>query len=231
MPVSVVVAGVFIAGAVMWSNANPTTSPDKGGEPTVVVDINNVATDGNPFIGQADAPVVIAFWSDFQCPFCKAAETGGVPQIPVEPAIPQIDETYIKTGKVKLVFMDFAFLGKDSLDAALYNRAVWKLYPELYYTWRTAMYEAQDEEGDKGFGDAASIDALNATISGLDADAIATDVAENGATYRAMVERDMQEARKVGIDATPSFVIGNQVIAGAYPFSKFQTVIEAELAQ
>ena len=30
------------------------------------------------------------------------------------------------------------------------------------------MYTAQDDEGDQGFGDAASIDKLTATIAGID---------------------------------------------------------------
>jgi protein-disulfide isomerase len=94
--------------------------------------------------------------------------------------------------------MDFAFLGNDSVAAALYNRAVWKLYPAQYFAWRTAMYTAQDEEGDKGFGNAASIDKLDATIAGLDADKIAADVKANTTLYQAAIDRDKAEATKVG---------------------------------
>lgn len=231
LPIAVVLAGLFIAGAVMWNGAHPSGAPSGAG-PTgtaPVVDIAKVQMDGNPFIGRADAPVTVAFWSDFQCPFCKAAEVGGIPQIPTPPAIPDIIKNYVDTGKVKIVFMDFAFLGNDSVAAALYNRAVWKLYPAQYFAWRTAMYTAQDEEGDKGFGNAASIDKLDATIAGLDADKIAADVKANTALYQAAIDRDKAEATKVGVTATPSFVIGKQVIAGAYPYAEFQKAIDAVL--
>ena len=227
LPIAVVLAGLFIAGAVMWNGSHPASAPAGTGNTVVApkVDIKDVKTDGNPFIGKVDAPVTIAFWSDFQCPFCRAVEIGGIPQIPTPPALPEVIKNYVDTGKVKIVFMDFTFLGNDSVAAALYSRSVWKLYPDQYLKWREAMLKAQDEEGDKGFGNAKTIDALNATIAGLDASRIITDVQANTDSYKTMIDRDRVEAGRVGIQATPSFVIGKQVIAGAYPYEAFEKAI------
>lgn len=228
LPAAVILAGLFIAGAVLWSGSHPTTG-GTGTPPAPKVNIKDVKTAGDPFIGKEDAPITIAFWSDFQCPYCKAAEVGGIPQIATPPSIPDIIKNYVDTGKVKLVFMDFVFLGNDSVTAALYGRSVWKLYPAQYFAWRTAMYKAQDQEGDQGFGNAASIDKLDATITGLDAAKIAADVKANTATYQAMVDADKAEATKAGVNATPAFVLGTQVILGAYPYATFQTAIDALL--
>ncbi|MDP1689816.1 MAG: thioredoxin domain-containing protein [bacterium] len=219
LPVAVVVAGILIAGAVMWNGSRPAApagGPPQAGAPSV--DIKNVKTDGNPFIGKVDAPATIAFWSDFQCPFCKQFELD---------TFPQIVKDYVDTGKVKVVFMDFTFLGKDSITAALYNRSVWALYPAQYMAWRTAMYEAQDEEGDQGFGDAASIDKLDATIAGIDAAKVAADVKANTGKYQAEVDSNRTEAGKAGVNATPAVVIGTQVILGAYPYPNFKTALDA----
>jgi protein-disulfide isomerase len=221
LPGAVVVAGLFIAGAVLWSGANPPAGTGTTGtnpNPTTSVDIKNVKIDGAPFIGPANAPVTIAFWSDFQCPFCKSFELN---------TLPQMIKDYVDTGKVKIVFLDFTFLGNDSVTAALYSRSVWKLYPNQYFAWRTAMYTSQDEEGDKGFGDAESIDKLDATIPGLDAAKISADVKANTATYQAAIDGDRAEAQKAGVNATPSFVIGKQLIQGAYPYPTFQSAIDA----
>lgn len=228
LPAAVLVAGVLIAGAVIWSGSHPVAAPAGGGA-TPKVNIKDVKTDGNPFIGKANAPVTIAFWSDFQCPFCKSFEVGGVSGITTPAAFPDIMKNYVDTGKVKVVFMDFVFLGKDSVIAALYNRSVWKLYPNQYFAWRTAMYKAQDEEGDQGFGNAASIDKLDATIAGIDAAKIAADVIANTLAYQVFVDADKAEAKKVGVNATPSFVIGTEVIQGAYPYANFQAAIDAVL--
>lgn len=220
LPIAVVVAGLFIAGAVMWNGSRPAGSPQAGTGAAPKVDIKNVKTDGDPFIGQPNAPVTIAVWGDYQCPFCKKFEAE---------TLPQIIKDYVDVGKVKVVFMDFTFLGSDSTTAALYSRSVWSLYPSQYFVWRTAIYDAQDEEQDIGFGDAASIDKLNATIAGIDAVRIVADVKANKSTYEAQINADKTEAQKVGIGATPSFVIGTQVIQGAYPYPTFQAAIDALL--
>ncbi len=219
LPAAVVVAGLLIAGAVVWNGsrpAGPAGSP-QGGAPAV--DVNDIDIAGNPFVGDANAPVTIIEWADFQCPFCKQFEVN---------TMPQIIRDYVNTGKAKVVFMDFAFLGPDSVDAGLYSRAIWKLYPDRYLKWREAMYQAQDAENG-GFGDAASIDKLNATVAGVDAARVTADVKANTSTYRAQMEADKAKAQKAGVNATPSFVIGTQVIAGAYPYATFKAAIDAAL--
>jgi len=216
LPVAVIVAGLFIAGAVVWNGQNPA-APSDGTAQAPKVNVKDVKIDGDPFIGRADAPVTIISWSDFQCPYCKKFEFE---------TLPGIIENYVDTGKVKVVFMDFTFLGSDSIDAALYNRSVWKLYPEQYFAWRTAMFTAQDDEGDQGFGDAASIDKLNTAISGIDAEKVSADVKANTNAYQKEVNADKAEAQKVGVNSTPSSIIGTQVVAGAYPFEYFKPLID-----
>ncbi len=220
LPVAVVFAGILIAGAVIWSGGQSAKAPGAGTAP--VVNIKDVNIKGDPFIGKVDAPVTIAFWGDFQCPFCKRFELKTLPTIVKE---------YVDNGKAKVVFMDFAFLGNDSITAGLYSRAIWKLYPKQYFVWRTAMYKAQDAEGDKGFGNASSIDKLDATIQGLDAVKIKADVKVNTSIYRAEMDANKTSASKIGINATPSFVIGTKLIVGAYPYPTFKSAIDTVLAK
>ena len=52
-----------------------------GQQQAAAVNIKDVKTDGDPFIGKADAPVTIAFWSDFQCPYCKKLEETAGPAL------------------------------------------------------------------------------------------------------------------------------------------------------
>ena len=56
-----------------------------------------ISLDEDPFKGDENAPVTIVEFSDFQCPFCSRF---------AEQTLPQLQEEYIDTGKVKFVYRD-----------------------------------------------------------------------------------------------------------------------------
>jgi protein-disulfide isomerase len=225
-PIAIVLAGVIIGAFVMVGLSKMGAA--QGGNATLPkVDIADVSIDGHPYIGNENAPVVLAYWSDYQCPFCKAVEVGH-PQIPTEPAIPALIEEYVNTGKLRIVFKDYAFLSEDSTTAALWGRAVWDLYPDKYWEWRKAMYEAQDEEHG-GFGDEGSIYALTQGIDGVNANAVRTRVAQNSAAYMNLIDADKAEGTSFGIQGTPGFITGKVLIPGALPLKDFKVAIDAQL--
>src|SRR3989338_8692313 len=191
LPASIIIAGLLVGGGLYFGLSKSGGSVGQGDtQPAANVDIKDVKTEGAPFIGRADAKVVLAYWFDYQCPYCKAVDVGGIPQIPIEPAMPVLIKEYVDKGKLKIVFKDFAFLSEDSTTAALYENAVWNLYPDKFYEWHEAMFRAQDEEHG-GFGDEASIVALIGGISGMDATKVKADVAANRAKYEAEIDADI----------------------------------------
>ncbi|HWP61783.1 MAG TPA: thioredoxin domain-containing protein [Candidatus Paceibacterota bacterium] len=237
-PGAIVLAGIFVAIGLFFglSHGGNSGAATGGNPPAKAVNIKDVKTAGEPFIGSDSAPVVLAFWSDYQCPFCKAFEVGGVPQIngannsTTPPALPDLVKQYVNTGQLKIVFKDFAFLGQDSTTAAEYGRAVWDIYPTQYFAWRTAMYVAQDQEGDQGFGNAATIDQLIISKFPAMNDAkIKTQITNNKAKYDAAIAADMQEGESFGITGTPGFITGTQMIGGFAGLSTFTAVIDPQL--
>ena len=228
VPLSIVVAGAFIAGALYYggNGGNP------GGQvaaPAAAVDIKDVKINmTDPVVGDKNAPVTLAYWFDYQCPFCKAVDVGGIPQIPIEPSLPTLIKDYVETGKLKIVFKDYAFLGPDSTTAALYMHAVWDLYPDKFYDWHEAMFVAQDEEH-AGFGNEESILALSAKIPGLNADKLKQQVASKREAYTALIGANQQEGASFGIQGTPGFITGTTLIPGAEQLSTFKAAIDAQL--
>lgn len=220
LPGAVLVAGVLIAGAVIWSNSNPTPS-DGGTPPSTAVDIKDVKMDGDPFIGSADAPVTIAYWSDYQCPFCKKFETE---------SLPLIVKNYVDTGKAKVVFMDYAFLGPASTMIGTYGRAVAKLYPDKYFAWRIAVYEDQQPENTLSEAETlAWLKKITQATPGVDWAAVETDERANRSSYVTALDDDRAEGQGFGVNATPAFIIGKELIVGAYPYATFAAAIEKAL--
>jgi protein-disulfide isomerase len=235
LPAAVLIAGLLIAGAVLWNGSHGTNSgttqtaaAGTAGAPSV--NIKDVSTTGEPYIGNPNAPVTIAFWSDYQCPYCKAFEVGGVSGINIAPAMPDIIQNYVDTGKVKVVFKDFAFLGPDSMVDAEYARAVWALYPSQFFAWRTALYTQEPEENSmSATANLAFLRTILNSVSGINANDVIAAVAANQTTYDAAINADKTEGTTFGVNATPSFIIGTTLLAGAYPYANFQTLLNAEL--
>lgn len=192
---------------------------DTEDQPQVKVNIKDVDIKNEPFIGEPNAPVVMAYWLDFQCPFCKRFETE---------TLPTLIEKYVNTGKLKIVFKDFQFLGEDSTAAGLAENAVWEIAPESYQAWHSAMYENQDAENG-GWGKKEDIIVLTRTIPGIDADRVSALMEEKKDIYQKEMDSDNQEGAKFGVSGTPGFVIGDQSISGAQPTNTFTQVIDALL--
>lgn len=237
VPASIVLGAVIVGLFLMigLSNRGGAAADGTGIQKAAAastVDIGDVKISGEPYIGRVDAPVTMAYWSDYQCPFCKSFEVGGVPQIngTMPAAMPSLLRQYVEKGKLKIVFKDFQFLGNDSTTGAEYARAIWDLYPNDWYDWRVAMYEAQDEEGDRGFGNAASIDELiKRSFPRMDDAKIKQRIAEGKNAYDAAIAADRAEGQKFGITGTPAFIVGTTLIPGAAPLKSFTDVIDPQL--
>ena len=178
-------------------------------QPPTVVRVE-VSIDGAPFEGLAEAPVTLVEFSDFHCPFCKR----------VQATLKQLLERY--PGKVKHVYRNLPIDG---------------LHPQARPAAEAARC-AQDQDKfwdyhDLLFANApkASSDDLKsyATTVGLDAAQFERCLTEN--THRNLVQRDVDEATKLGLTGTPAFFINGRFFNGAQPLEKFVQIIDEELAR
>jgi protein-disulfide isomerase len=222
-PIAVVVGALILALAYVYGSHSVGSNAPAGTQPVAQVDIKDVKTDGDPFVGDPNAPVTMAVWFDYQCPFCKQLDTT---------ALPQLYTDYVQTGKLRIVFKDFQFLGNDSMTGAEFARAVWELYPDKFYTWYEAMFNAQDEEGDQGFGDLDSITAMTKQqVPGIDTDKVVALMNQKKSTYDAAIQADRDEGSSFGVNGTPAIIIGTQLLSGAQPYSTLSQLVDQELAK
>ena len=220
-PLAIIIGAVIIAGAVLWGgNSLPSpNAPATGGQP-VALDSSKVKTDGDPIIGEKNAPVTVAYWFDYQCPFCQRHETE---------SLPQLIQDYVVTGQVKIVLKDFQFLGPDSQTAALAARAVWEVAPAKFYEWHMAVFAAQDAENG-GWGSEADILALTRTIAGIDTVKVKALMSNKASEYQKEIDADKAEGASLGVSGTPAMIIGTQAISGAVPYAQIKAAVEAALA-
>ncbi|KKP80688.1 MAG: DSBA oxidoreductase [Candidatus Levybacteria bacterium GW2011_GWB1_35_5] len=217
--------GVLITKVLyLEKNSVSTTLPSEQqatapSQPAVKVNIKDVDIKNEPYIGKVNAPVVMAYWMDYQCPFCRRFETE---------TLPTLIEKYVNTGKLKIVFKDFQFLGEDSQTAGLFENAIWETAPQSFGAWQKAMYEKQDDENG-GWGKKEDIIALIRTIPGIDADKVSLLMEQKKDVYQKELDEDKQEGSNFGVSGTPGFVIGDQSIVGAQPLSTFTQIIDALL--
>jgi protein-disulfide isomerase len=234
-PAAIIVAGVMISGAILWSNkqfldvarlaysGQPSAGESAAAQappPAPTSDISKVNLEGEPFIGDANAPVVMAYWFDYQCPYCKQEE---------ENVLPQLIKDYVDAGKVRIVFKDFAFLGPDSQTAGVAARAVWEAAPDKFRDWHRAMFDHQDDEN-AGWGNKDDVIALTKTIPGIDIAKIEELMTNRAADYSKAMEADATEGNAQGVGGTPSFLIGKHMIVGAQPYQSLKAAIDGVLS-
>ncbi len=143
LPISIIIAAVLICGAIVFSVFYRPGSPSAGNagatapaagvqaQPASAASLMTLGS-RDEILGDASAPVTIVEYGDYQCPFCTRYFT----QIQ-----PVIKSEYLDTGKAKMVFRDFPFLGPESLAAA--NAAQCAEDQGKLWNYHDALYAAK----------------------------------------------------------------------------------------
>lgn len=225
VPISILVAGVLIAGAVIYSvgvkSSDNTANKQANVAGTAVSPLK--LTSGDVVLGDAKAPVTIIVYSDPSCPFCAAAE--GYNQRVIDylkkgdslwtPPTPGIIENYVNTGKAKLVFRYYPGhgSGEQAMKAMLCANEQGK-----FWQLKDKIFANQES-----VADLAKIKEFAGEV-GVDVSKI-TECLDSG-KYSTRLSTDTATGKAAGVTGTPAFFINNTLIEGARPFKDFKTVID-----
>ncbi|NQV91058.1 thioredoxin domain-containing protein [Candidatus Woesearchaeota archaeon] len=201
-------------------NSNKVCDSDEGGAapeaPAPTLDVKSLLDD-DAVKGDKNAPVTIVEWSDYECPFCERFYSD---------TLAQIDNEYIKTGKVKLVYRDFPLSFHPQAQKAA-EAAECAGDQGKYYEMHNLLFEKGVTGGVAGF---------KAFAKELKLDSVKFDKCLDDGTHASEISSDMADGAAAGIQGTPGFVIGPSdgkgiAISGAQPFAVFKQVIDAALAE
>lgn len=169
--------------------------------------------------GRGDAPVVIVEYTDYQCPYCSRFHTG---------AYPGIKKNFIDTGKVRFIKRDLALdFHPNALRAAQAARCAGD--QGKFWEMHDLLSSNPDSLGPEAY-------AKYARDISLDAAAFKGCIGSD--KYLADIRRSGNVAATIGINGTPSFVVGTAKgdtmegirIVGAQPYAVFEEVVKAFLA-
>lgn len=164
--------------------------------------------------GDANAPVVLIEFADFECPFCRKYS---------QDTFARVDEELVASGKVRYGFRHFP-LEKVHFNAMAAARAAeCASAQDKFWDMRSQLFERQPEIGrafwvpaakDLGLQPARFEECLKASRDDR-------------------IRRDQEEANRLGVKVTPTFLIGIadgrtvrviRKIEGAHPFNVFGEV-------
>lgn len=174
-----------------------------------------------PILGRPDAPVTLVEFSDYQCPFCQKFFATTLPALKLE---------YIDTGKLRYVFRDFplemhaqARKAAEAAYCAGEQGKYWDMHDVLFQNQR-ALAPPQLAEHARGVG----------------VDGAEFDECLSSGRHAARVERGLADGAAVGVQGTPTFVVGKTKagdvmegtpIRGAQPLETFRRIIEQMLVE
>lgn len=144
-------------------------------------------------IGNTNGDITIVEFFDYNCGFCQRA-------------MKDMNVLLEGDNKLKFVMKELPILSQGSVDASRVSTAVYRLMPEKYGEFHNRLLS---QEGQKDGNRARNI----ASEMGLDVKAIEAEVAKDDMGDAFREASDL--ANKLGINGTPSYVIGDEVVFGA----------------
>ncbi len=134
-----------------------------------------------------------------------------------------IDENYVKNGQVRIISKNFPVHGAQAIKAA--EAALCAADQGKFWEYHDALMENLYQGSLIG----STVDGLKQVAAGLGLEATTFASCLDGGEKNQQVIDEASEAQKLGVDATPTFIINSTMIVGAQPYEAFQTAIENAL--
>ncbi|HZD26201.1 MAG TPA: DsbA family protein [Alphaproteobacteria bacterium] len=154
------------------------------------------------FVLNPDGAIPVVEFFDYQCAYCKRM-------------FPDMRRLIDDKGDARIIFKEFPILGDASVYAAKAALAARK--QGKYLEFHIAVMALRQPLSEQ-------VVLQVAKQLGLDLERLKADMA--GGDVQAAIDANMKLADALGIRGTPTLVIGDELVPGAIPYSRMQTLIE-----
>jgi protein-disulfide isomerase len=155
----------------------------------------------SPVGGNPNGDVTIVEFADYNCPYCRRVA-------------PLIAEMETDDPGVRVVYKEIPILGEDSVFAA--KAALAAHEQGKYVAFHRALMNA------KGVAAEGLVLAIAGKV-GLDVEKLRADI--EAPSIQAAIDRNLALARKLGINGTPTFIVGDQVVQGAIDLTTMKRLV------
>ena len=148
---------------------------------------------------------VVEFY-DYACGYCKKAQT-------------TVDELLKSDSKVRIIYKDFPILGEPSQEMSRVSVAVNMIAPSSFRKFHDALMKTNER------GKSAALKA--AKSAGVDSKKLEETLKSKKSEIEKILQDNVALGSSIGINGTPAFVIGEELIPGAMELASFKEKISA----
>ena len=156
-------------------------------------------------LGNPKGSVTLVEFFDYNCGYCKKS-------------YPDLENLIKSDPKLRVVIKDFPILGPDSVKAHIVARAVMKIMPEKYAEFHKELLTIPGRSNEEK--------AIKIAVKlGVDEQKLRSTM-QDESLQQAFVDNG-QLAYALGINGTPSYILGNNVLVGAVG----ENILKAKIAE
>jgi len=168
--------------------------------------LDKLFDDKAPQYAPKDYDVTIVEFFDYNCGYCKKARDN-------------VDQLIQDDKKVRVIFKEYPILGAQSIELSTVALAVQINYPKSYFKFHNALMKSKERSSDGAYKVAKTL--------GLSVKKLKSTVARDAEKIAKMIEENHKLGQEVGVTGTPGFIIGEELLPGAYPLDVMKEKIAA----
>ncbi|MFO6423340.1 DsbA family protein [Motilimonas sp. KMU-193] len=163
------------------------------------------ANPNDPWFGAAEPKLVMTYFTDFNCPYCKR----------IEPHLTKLVEAFPELQiRVKMV----PLLGESSKEAVRFAQTVWQHEPEKYLPLKKLLMAKPSRLDSASIAQAAKATGTEQWLGKADTN------------IQTIINNNMNLMQALGLRGTPSLVFADQIVPGLVDYEQLHAGVEKALA-
>lgn len=150
--------------------------------------------------------VTIVEFFDYSCGYCKKAQA-------------TVEQLLSADKKVRFIFKEFPIFGQTSVEASSVALAVHLVEQSSYKKFHDAMMKSNEKGKDGALKVAKSV--------GINVAKVEEALVKQKDKIASMIQENQKLGSEIGVNGTPGFVIGEELIPGAVELSDFKQKVAA----